>query len=119
MKNLLSNAVKFTPENGEIRVSSRVSRESVIIVVADTGIGIAEADIPRVVIPFEQIEQADGHPQQGTGFGLAVPKSLVEMQGGTIRVESTEGVPAHGCSSPFQLHAPSSNLPPESCSSML
>ena len=91
LKNLLSNAVNFTDAEGKIVVSSEVSPDSVVLVVADTGIGIAEADISKVVIPFEHIKQAYVSPQQGTGLGLAIAKSLAEMQGGSLRIESTEG----------------------------
>jgi two-component system cell cycle sensor histidine kinase PleC len=91
LKNLLSNAIKFSRADGKIYVSSQVVESSVMLVVADSGVGIAEADIPRVVIPFEHIKQAYVSPQLGTGLGLAISKSLAEMQGGSLRVESTEG----------------------------
>ncbi|MDA1325932.1 MAG: HAMP domain-containing sensor histidine kinase, partial [Proteobacteria bacterium] len=91
LKNLLSNAVKFTPADGKITVSSQVSLESVTLVVADTGIGIEESYIASVLAPLEPLMRVNVSPQQGAGLGLAICKSLAEMQGGALRIESIEG----------------------------
>jgi two-component system cell cycle sensor histidine kinase PleC len=91
LKNLLSNAVKFSHEHSKIFVSTQSSPDLVALVVADTGIGIADDDIPKVIIPFEHIKQAYVSPQLGSGLGLAISKALAEMQGGSLRIESAEG----------------------------
>lgn len=90
--NLLTNAVKFTPAGG--RVTFRAATEddgAVCFTVADTGIGIAEEDRERVLEPFTQVAPADSRGHRGTGLGLSLTKSLVELHGGTLRIESDLG----------------------------
>jgi signal transduction histidine kinase len=90
--NLLSNAVKFTPAGGAVTVAAeRRADGSLAIVVADTGIGIAERDIATALTPFGQVEQAYVRTQGGTGLGLPLAKSLVEMHGGTRALKSAVG----------------------------
>ncbi len=89
--NLMSNAVKFTPEGGKVVVRTFDAADGVVMQVADTGIGIAEEDLPRVGRPFEQIENQHSKVHQGSGLGLALSKSLVEMHGGTLRIDSVLG----------------------------
>ena len=93
--NLLSNAVKFTPHGGNIIVAGERSvdplGERVRISVRDTGIGISPEDLGRLARPFEQIENQHSKTQQGTGLGLALTKSLVEMHEGALRIESEPG----------------------------
>ncbi len=93
--NLLSNAIKFTPRGG--RITIRAERrddplgEQVRISVQDTGIGIAEDDLARLARPFEQVENQHSKTTQGTGLGLALTKSLVEMHGGELDMRSSPG----------------------------
>jgi two-component system cell cycle sensor histidine kinase PleC len=92
--NLLSNAVKFTPRGGRVRLFARVDETSegrITLGVSDTGIGIAEADMERLAKPFEQIESQRSKTQQGTGLGLALTKSLVELHGGALSIDSKSG----------------------------
>ncbi|HYD28945.1 ATP-binding protein [Brevundimonas sp.] len=90
--NLLSNAVKFTPEGGDIVVAlSREDDDRVRVAVTDTGIGIAAEDLTRLARPFEQVEGQHSKTNQGTGLGLALTKSLIELHGGTMRMESEPG----------------------------
>ncbi|MFN3521916.1 MAG: ATP-binding protein [Phenylobacterium sp.] len=93
--NLLSNAIKFTPRGGAVTVRADVRRdplgERVRVSVQDTGIGIAAEDLARLARPFEQIETQHAKTQQGTGLGLALTKSLVEMHGGALEMQSTPG----------------------------
>lgn len=90
--NLLSNAFKFTPEGGRIVVKADInSSGEPEFTVRDTGIGIAEADIPQVMAPFGRIRQPHVDNDRGTGLGLPLSKSLVEMHGGTFRISSKLG----------------------------
>jgi PAS domain S-box-containing protein len=90
--NLLSNAFKFTFE-GEIAVAVRPSPDgrSAEIVVRDTGIGIAQADLPRLFERFHRIEGARSRSIEGSGIGLALVQELVKLHGGRITVESELG----------------------------
>ncbi len=92
MLNLISNAVKFTPEGGSITVSVKaVEFDRVRIAVSDTGIGIAADDLSRLAQPFEQVEGQHSKTTQGTGLGLALTKSLIELHGGQMLMESEPG----------------------------
>ncbi|HSM56016.1 MAG TPA: GAF domain-containing protein [Candidatus Sulfomarinibacteraceae bacterium] len=87
--NLISNAIKFTAE-GSVTLSLRMEGDDLLVEVSDTGIGIKEENIPIV---FEQFRQVDGSLTRkagGTGLGLSISKSLVELHGGEIWVESEE-----------------------------
>src|SRR5258708_10983138 len=86
--NLLSNAVKFTPEGGHIRLSSARENGGLAITVSDTGIGMAPEDIPKAMIPFGQVDSKIRRKREGTGLGLPLAKQLVELHGGTFRIES-------------------------------
>jgi signal transduction histidine kinase len=84
--NLLSNAIKFTPAGGTVRVAVSQDGESVMLSVSDTGEGIDAESLPHV---FERFHQAEnGRRRDGLGLGLAIVKELVELHGGTIRVQS-------------------------------
>lgn len=90
--NLLSNASKFTPPGGEIRVAAR--RDDVgngIIEVTDTGLGIPEKDLNTIIEPFSQLHRPAGLQQEGTGLGLSLVKSMVELHGGSLTINSIEG----------------------------
>jgi two-component system cell cycle sensor histidine kinase PleC len=90
--NLLSNAVRHTPAGGEVVLGAREAPEGRLdLFVADTGIGIPEADLERVLQPFEQVTRDQGRPQEGTGLGLSIVKQLVDLHGGELRLESTVG----------------------------
>lgn len=89
--NLLSNAVKFTPDGGQVRLAAHCDGAHLCIDVTDTGIGIAEQDLPRLFRPFEQLDGSLSRQHEGTGLGLAMVKNLVEMHGGTVSVASSPG----------------------------
>lgn len=91
--NLLSNAVKFTPADGKVTVSSwhDMSTDTVTFMVADTGIGIALKDIPRVMTPFGQVDSTLARRYEGTGLGLPLSKKFVETLGGQFVIESEVG----------------------------
>jgi len=88
--NILSNAIKFT-ESGYIRLSVEVTDENLKFSVSDTGIGIQTEDIPKLFETFIQTDIRKNRTKEGTGLGLSITKSLVEMMGGSITVESAYG----------------------------
>ena len=89
--NLISNAVKFTPEGGSITVSATRTGDLIRVAVRDNGIGIAAEDLARLAQPFEQVEGQHSKTTQGTGLGLALTKSLIEMHHGELTMESEPG----------------------------
>jgi signal transduction histidine kinase len=91
--NFLSNAVKFTPNGGRVEVGARLEPDGTIVInVTDTGIGMAKDDIPRALSPFRQLESSLGRKYEGTGLGLPLVKSLLELHQASLHVESTVGV---------------------------
>ncbi|MDY7023628.1 MAG: HAMP domain-containing sensor histidine kinase [Cyanobacteriota bacterium] len=88
--NLLGNAVRYT-EKGSIRVKVWQDVKLIWIAVIDTGIGISEEDLPHIFERFWRGERSRSRQLGGTGIGLAITKRLVELQGGTIEVESKLG----------------------------
>ncbi|MCW5964209.1 MAG: PAS domain-containing sensor histidine kinase [Bryobacterales bacterium] len=102
LSNLISNAIKFTPAGGEVRVDAAQNEAWLTILVADTGIGIPEAERERIFEEFEQVHHAEFRPQErGSGLGLAITRQLIQLQGGTVTVESE---PGNG--STFQIQLP-------------
>ena len=111
--NLLSNAVKYSPDGGEIVVSATLEQNVVHVSVKDHGLGIAAADLPRLFQRYERIDSA-GHAIGGTGLGLVIARQIVEMHGGRIWAQSTEGagsefhftIPVQHSPSPGDREAP-------------
>lgn len=89
--NLATNAIKFTPEGGTVRINVVPKSAGLIISVQDSGIGISEEDIKRLAEPFTQIDSQHSRQHEGTGLGLALSKSLVELHGGNFKIESQVG----------------------------
>jgi two-component system sensor histidine kinase BaeS len=89
--NLVSNALRYTPAGGRVDLSASAQNGSVLLRVVDTGSGIAPEDLPYVFERSFRGDKARTQPNGETGLGLAIAKSLVEAQGGTIEVESTPG----------------------------
>jgi len=92
MLNLLSNAVKFTPHGGEVCIgASRPDTGGLNLWVRDTGIGIAAADIQCALEPFGQVDIVETRNREGTGLGLPLSKTLMELHGGVLEIESEPG----------------------------
>jgi signal transduction histidine kinase len=89
--NLAGNALKFTPSGGRVAVRADSAGDVVRIAVADNGAGLDPREQSRIFERFYQAKSADGGPTLGTGLGLSITKSLVELHGGGIAVESTVG----------------------------
>lgn len=89
--NLLSNAVKFTEAPGTVSVAASVDGDGLVLVVGDTGIGIADRDIPKVFAPFGQVDGHLSRRHAGTGLGLPLAKALVDLHGGTLGLDSSPG----------------------------
>lgn len=89
--NLLSNAVKFTSANGNITIKGRQLSDTVQFKIIDTGIGIPSDAIASLCRPFEQVQNQFTKDHDGSGLGLAISRSLVELHGGKLELESVEG----------------------------
>ena len=89
--NLTDNAVKYTPPGGAVQVS--LSRESgeVVLTVADNGVGIPEADLPRIFERFYRVDKARSREAGGTGLGLSIVSDTVKRRGGTVEAANRTG----------------------------
>ena len=111
MANLLSNAIKYSPEGGEITVSSVVREGHVDVSVRDHGIGIAPDFAQRLFSRYERYEKTTSKIM-GTGLGLAITRQIVEMHGGRIWVDSEPGAGADfRFTLPVQAAKPGSGTP--------
>jgi signal transduction histidine kinase len=91
--NLLTNAVKFTPTGGSVTVTAGRTRSGgIALAVRDTGIGIPKSEMSRVFRPYHRVDNSMTRNREGIGLGLPLTKQLVELHGGQLRLESTEGV---------------------------
>ena len=114
--NLLSNAVKFTERGGSVAVSvSAGAAGGTEIRVADTGIGMTEVEIAVALTPFAQVDSKLAREYQGTGLGLPLAKSFVELHGGSLSVASRPGVGTTVAvwfpAAPAEAQAPRDNVP--------
>jgi signal transduction histidine kinase len=87
--NLISNALKFTPEGGEVTVTTAMSAAGALLAVSDTGVGITEEELTRLSRAFEQGEA--GRKHKGAGLGLSVVRAFAELHGGRLDIESRVG----------------------------
>ncbi|WP_313516382.1 HAMP domain-containing sensor histidine kinase [Brevundimonas sp.] len=88
--NLLSNAVKFTPAGGTVTATAQTAGTMLELTIADTGVGIAKADLARLGRPYEQAGEA-AQKAKGTGLGLALVRALAQLHDGTMSLDSTLG----------------------------
>ncbi len=86
--NLLANAIKFTQENGRVTIEANRRGDVVALSIADTGIGIPARALAKLGRPFEQVENHFTKTKSGSGLGLAISKSLVELHGGSLAIQS-------------------------------
>jgi two-component system phosphate regulon sensor histidine kinase PhoR len=91
LENLVDNAVKYTPPGGHISVRWRAEDGQVCLEVEDTGIGIAEADLPRIFERFYRVDKARSRELGGTGLGLSIVKHLVQAMHGSVSATSQPG----------------------------
>lgn len=102
LTNLVENAIKFTPKGGKISIKAWKENEQLVTEVTDTGIGIAQEDIPKLFAPFVQLDMGLTRKVGGTGLGLSIAKQIVEAHGGHISVSS----PGPGKGSTFRFGIP-------------
>jgi heavy metal sensor kinase len=89
--NVLDNAIKYTPEGGQIEVRVGARGSDAVVVVRDTGVGIAAEHLPRVFDRFYRVDRARSREQGGTGLGLSISRSIVTAHGGRIDLDSVPG----------------------------
>ncbi|MFC1673720.1 PAS domain S-box protein [Pseudomonadota bacterium] len=90
--NLVSNAIKFNTEGGRVDVEALVNGDGgVVLIFTDTGIGIDDTDLARVLEPFGQVSDILTRPHEGSGLGLSLSRALIELHGGRMTIESTPG----------------------------
>ena len=89
--NLLSNAIKFTPAGGTVTVAAAPDGDTLTLSVRDTGVGMDHADVPKALAPFAQVDGSLAGPHEGTGLGLPLVKSLAELHGGELAIDTAPG----------------------------
>jgi two-component system phosphate regulon sensor histidine kinase PhoR len=89
--NLIDNAIKYTPEGGEVMISTAPVDKEIIISVKDSGLGIPEEDIPRIFERFYRVEKTRSRDMGGSGLGLSIVKHIIELHNSKIAVESKVG----------------------------
>jgi two-component system OmpR family sensor kinase len=91
LENLIENAIKYTPDGGRVRIALTPHGEALTAEIADTGVGIPEADLPRIFDRFYRVESHRPDDVEGTGLGLAIARRILQLHGVTIDVKSRLG----------------------------
>ena len=91
LSNLINNAIKFTPAKGKVTIEAEKQKNSVLVKIKDTGIGIAEKDLKKIFEPFFQVDSSYTRKYKGSGLGLSVCKGIIEQHNGKIWAESKLG----------------------------
>ncbi|MEO1207707.1 MAG: ATP-binding protein [Pseudomonadota bacterium] len=90
--NLISNAIKFTEPGGQVAIDAlRLAEDGLAILIRDSGIGMSEEEINIALTPFGQVDGSRTRWREGTGLGLPIAKSLVELHGGKLEIKSIQG----------------------------
>ncbi|MEY2439258.1 MAG: two-component system, OmpR family, phosphate regulon sensor histidine kinase PhoR, partial [Verrucomicrobiota bacterium] len=90
--NLLDNALKYSNPGGKIRLQGQRHDNQIVLSVSDTGVGISEADLPRIFERFYRADKARSTEMGGTGLGLSIVKHIAQMHGGSVQAESRLGL---------------------------
>ena len=106
ISNLIDNAIKYTPDGGRIVVSVNRENAAAAVQVSDNGIGIPEADVPRIFERFYRVDRSRSREMGGTGLGLSIVKHVAQVHGGAVEVSSKPGQ-----GSTFRLIIPLANAP--------
>jgi heavy metal sensor kinase len=88
--NLFTNAIHYNTPNGRVCVATRMEPDAAVITISDTGVGIAEADLPHIFERFYRVDRARSRAQGHTGLGLAICKAILDAEGGSIEVSSVQ-----------------------------
>ena len=91
LSNLIDNAIHYNSPEGQIRITAQLHGQTLVLSVADTGVGIPSGESPRIFERFYRVDKARARDSGGTGLGLSIVKHAIESQGGTITVTSTVG----------------------------
>ncbi|MGI9482224.1 MAG: sensor histidine kinase [Hyphomicrobiales bacterium] len=90
--NVLANAIKFTPAGGTVTLSApKIAGSKVEIVIQDSGVGMSEEQLRTAMQPFGQVNSKDTAKNEGTGLGIPISKSIIELHGGTLNISSVAG----------------------------
>ncbi len=89
--NLLSNSLEFTPEDGAVTIGAQVRKGNFLIGVSDTGVGMSQEEAELALQPFKQVDGSHTREHEGTGLGLPLVKSFIELHGGHLRLDSGPG----------------------------
>ena len=89
--NLLENSVRYTPQGGEVSITSEVNDHEALLSVSDSGVGISEEHLPHIFERFYRVDKARSRSEGGSGLGLAICQQITELHQGRIGVSSAEG----------------------------
>ncbi|MCB1515288.1 MAG: HAMP domain-containing histidine kinase, partial [Hyphomicrobiaceae bacterium] len=90
--NIISNAIKFTPKGGHVVVSALSTTDGgVVVEVKDTGVGMTEEELGVALTPFGQVDGSKTRWREGTGLGLPIARSLIDLHGGRLDIKSAKG----------------------------
>lgn len=91
LSNIIDNAYKYTPSDGTVSIRLTAPKESIILEISDTGMGIPEEDLPHIGERFYRVDKSRSREMGGTGLGIAIVKQIVKNHGGTLNIQSTLG----------------------------
>jgi len=89
--NLISNALKFTTTGGSVSLAAESRGNTIVVSVADTGVGMTENEVSLALVPFGQVDSSHNRWREGTGLGLPIARALVQLHGGQLKINSSKG----------------------------